>query len=181
MDVPRKLIQQKNFRKNDIKNYLLSFYKMENSDKILISYTDENERVHVVHIAKQYEYIYKKWLEVKSELDKGANCKWKGEQRQKAYDALEKYSKKFTYQIDKDKPIDCECGCQVMKCHLARHKVSPKHYKLMDAIENPPAPRQPVAMSNTDIVCECGMIVSKANYARHIKNSRHIKALQKKQ
>lgn len=153
---------------------------MENSDKILISYTDDKEKVHVVHIAKEYEHIYKEWLKVKSELDKGANCKWKGEQRQKAYDALERYSKKFTYQIDKDKPIDCECGCQVTKCQLARHRATSKHEKLMELKNNPPAPRPPVAMSNTDIVCECGMIVSKANYARHIKNTRHIKALENK-
>jgi hypothetical protein len=151
---------------------------MESQKKITVSYTDDKDKVHIISILPEQASYHKRWREIKEIAESG---RLSAEKRERAYENMEKCIKLFTYQAEKDLPIVCECGCQVMKCHLAKHKVSPKHYKLMDAIENPPAPKPPVAMSNTDIVCECGMIVSKANYARHIKNSRHIKALENKQ
>ena len=151
---------------------------MESQKKITVSYTDDKEKVHTISILPEQASYHKRWREIKEIVESG---RLSAEKRERGRENMEKCIKLFTYQIDKDKPIDCECGCQVTKCQLARHRATSKHEKLMELKNNPPAPKPPVAMSNTDIVCECGMIVSKANYARHIKNSRHIKALENKQ
>jgi hypothetical protein len=32
-------------------------------------------------------------------------------------------------------PIECECGCKVMRSNISKHKKTPKHTKMMDKKE----------------------------------------------
>lgn len=146
---------------------------MDSQPKFCAAYTDHDGRERYISILPNQVPAYDKWRKTKEEL---ANGKWKGENLVKAVKCMEKCYNIFTYQIEKDLPIACECGCMITKCTMARHRATSKHKKLMEA--KPTESSAPVKLAETDMVCECGMIVSKANYSRHLKNSRHMKAME---
>ena len=77
--------------------------------------------------------------------------------------------------LSKDEHIECECGCSIMRCQMARHRATAKHAKQLEALNVEEKPKEPFVMANTDKICECGQVVSKANYARHIEGNRHAK------
>lgn len=86
---------------------------------------------------------------------------------------MEKCTKLFTYQKSKDENINCEWGCIIIRCQMARHRATAKHTKKLEALNIEEKPKEPFVMADTDKMCECGHIVSKANYARHIQGKRH--------
>lgn len=141
-------------------------------EKTRISYTDADDKTHTISILPEQVKYYDRWRQIKQEIDSG---KWKGENRQKAYAAMEKCVKLFTYQKTKDEHIECECGCSIMRCQMARHRATAKHAKQLEALNVEETPKEPFVMANTDKICECGQVVSKANYARHIEGNRHAK------
>lgn len=145
---------------------------MNPQKKELVSYTDDNGRDRFISLLPEQMKYYDNWRRIKTAIERG---KLTDERRELAYENLEKCIKIFTYQVGKDEIVDCECGCKITKCTIARHRATKKHSKLMDAIENPPSPSPPAVVLETDMMCDCGMIISKANYARHIKNSRHTR------
>jgi hypothetical protein len=152
--------------------------EMDTPQKIRVSYTDENDKARIISILPEQVPFYNKWRQTKEEIENG---KWKGENRRKAYECLEKCVKKFTYQKTKDEPIICECGCEVIRSQLSRHRGTAKHEKMLEAIatpQEPREPREPAVIKDTDKICECGQVVSKANYARHINGNRHSKYMQ---
>jgi len=146
-------------------------------EKIRISYTDENANEHKISILPEQMPYYKRWREIKQEIDSG---KWKGENREKARAAMEKCIKLFTYQKTKDEPVICDCGLSIMRCHMARHKNTAKHAKQLEAVNIEEKPKEPIQIADTDKICECGQVVSKANYARHIDGNRHAKYMETK-
>jgi hypothetical protein len=146
---------------------------METPQKFCAAYTDLDGRERYISILPNQVAAYDKWRKTRDEL---ANGKWKGENLAKAVACMNKCYNLFTYQMDKDLPIECECGCLIIKCAMARHRATNKHKKLMEA--KPTSSSPSVTLAETDILCECGMIVSKANYSRHVKNSRHLKAME---
>jgi hypothetical protein len=147
---------------------------MESQPKYCAAYTDLDgkNRFITLTLPKQIQ-AYEKWRKTRDEIENG---KWKGDNLVKAVKCMEKCYDIFTYQKEKDLPMECECGCMITRCTMARHRATSKHKKLMES--KPTAASPPVALAETDLVCECGMIVSKANYSRHIKNSRHLKAME---
>lgn len=146
---------------------------MDPQPKYCAAYTDLDGINRHISILPDQVVAYDKWRKTRDEL---ANERWKGENIQKAVKCMEKCYEIFTYQMEKDLPMECECGCIITRCTVARHRATSKHKKLMES--KPTAASPPVALAETDLVCECGMIVSKANYSRHIKNSRHVKAME---
>lgn len=147
---------------------------MDPQTKYCAAYTDLDGRNRFITLTlpKQIQ-AYEKWRKTRDELENG---KWKGDNLVKAVKCMEKCYDIFTYQMEKDLPMQCECGCVITRCTMARHRETSKHKKLMESKPTKTSP--PVALAETDLVCECGMIVSKANYSRHIKNSRHLKAME---
>ena len=148
---------------------------MDPLQKITVSYIDENDKVRIISILPEQVSYHKRWREIKEIVESG---RLSDEKRQRARENMVKCIKLFTYQVEKDLPIKCECGCMITRCTMARHRATSKHRKLMESKPTPSTPTPPVPIAETDILCECGMIVSKANHARHIKNARHLKALE---
>jgi len=147
---------------------------MDPQPKYCAAYTDLDGKNRFISLTLPKQIAaYEKWRKTRDELDNG---RWKGENIQKAVACMNKCYNIFTYQMEKDLPVECECGCSVIKSQFARHRATSKHKKLMEAKPTPSSP--PVALAETDMVCECGMIVSKANYSRHLKNTRHMKAME---
>lgn len=147
---------------------------MDPQQNYCAAYTDLDGRNRFMTLVTPEQIkAYEKWRNTRDEL---ANGRWKGENLVKAVKCMEKCYSIFTYQIQKDLPMECECGCMITRCTMARHRATGKHKKLMETKETPASP--PVALAETDMMCECGVIVSKANYSRHIKNSRHLKAME---
>lgn len=148
---------------------------METPQKIQVAYTDANDKNHIISILPEQMPFYNKWRKTKEEIENG---RWKGENREKAYECMEKCIKAFTYQKSKDEYIKCECGCDIMRCQMARHRATAKHDKMMEALEASQLPKPPPPpISDTDRMCECGKVVSKANYARHIQGNQHAKLM----
>ena len=148
---------------------------MDPQIKTRVSYTDEDGKERIISILPEQMPFYEKWRKTKEEIENG---RWKGENRQKAYECMEKCLKRFTYQVSKDLPMKCECGIIVNTCVIARHRATNKHAKMMQALEESKKPKPPPSpIAETDKLCECGKIVSKANYARHIQGNQHSKLM----
>jgi hypothetical protein len=148
---------------------------METPQKTRIAYTDENGMNRVISILPEQMPFYIKYQKTKEEIENG---RWKGENREKAYECLEKCIAGFTYQKSKDEPMECECGAIINRCVIARHRATAKHLKQMEALKQDENPKEPIQLADTDKICECGQVVSKANYARHLIGNRHAKYMQ---
>lgn len=150
---------------------------METPQKTRVTYVDSAGKYHIISILENQVKFYNRWREIKIEIE---SDKWKGDNLIKAQNCMDKLVKKFTYQIQKDEYINCECGCEIMRCQMARHRETAKHNKIMELISETRMKTEPVEIADTDILCECGQVVSKANYKRHTEGSRHQKSMEKK-
>ena len=151
---------------------------MDTPQKIRVSYTDENDKARIISILPEQVQFHKRWREIKEIVESG---RLSDEKRERARENMVKCIKLFTYQKTKDEPITCECGCEVIRSQLSRHRATAKHEKMLESIETPREPREPrepAVITDTDKICECGQVVSKANYARHINGNRHAKYMQ---
>ena len=148
---------------------------MDTPQKIRVSYTDENDKARIISILPEQVQFHKRWREIKEIVESG---RLSDEKRERARENMVKCIKLFTYQKSKDEYITCECGCELMKCQMARHRATLKHSKIMEALEASQMPKPPPApIANTDKLCECGKVVSKANYARHVEGNQHAKLM----
>lgn len=145
---------------------------MEPPQKTKVSYTDDDGKNRVISILPEQIQYYDRWRKIKQGLENG---KWNAENRQKAYDAMEKCLKLFACQKSNYVAMTCECGATVNRGVIARHRATTKHSKRMEQLEKEEMPTEPIELADTDKICECGQIVSKANYARHLIGSRHAK------
>lgn len=147
-------------------------------EKIRISYTDAaNDKTHIISILPEQVKFYDRWREIKEIVESG---RLNREKALRARENMEKCVNLFTYQKTKDEHIECECGCSIMRCQMARHRATSKHTKQLEALNIEETPKEPFVMADTDKMCECGHIVSKANYARHIDGNRHAKYMETK-
>jgi hypothetical protein len=76
------------------------------------------------------------------------------------------------------KNVTCECGCTVQSSQLNRHKLTAKHLKLMEKINNYDIIEQvPKGVKVEDkkeyVKCDCGVETHRRNYARHLKTKKH--------
>lgn len=60
--------------------------------------------------------------------------------------------------------IKCECGVEVMKCNISKHKKSLKHLAALNINIKYPS----------DIICcDCGAIVNSSYYKKHMLTNKH--------
>ena len=112
----------------DYKIELLEYYPCANKNQLETReryYIENNECVNKViptRTKKQYKQDNKDKIKDYNTKNKD-NIK---EYHKKYYKNNEEYFKKYRSQ-----KITCECGCEVTKNHLLRHKTTPKHIKLV--------------------------------------------------
>lgn len=123
---------------------------------------------------EQQKENMKKYLEQNKEIirqkDQARHKIWYQKSKEKV---AEKYQKnKLQIQEKAKKMIICECGAEVMKCQMARHKKTDKHSKLLKI------QTQSNEIPDNMFLCECGDIGMKYHFARHKKSEKHVKFVQ---
>ena len=104
---------------------------MENHNATLNSlsaYNTEEETIEKLKISK------KKWDNANAGKIKISNKKWNDANP----DYMKKYNEDNAKKIKKRKSekITCECGCEVTRSSIARHRKSTKHFTLMESVVN---------------------------------------------
>jgi len=87
---------------------------------------DENNKESINEYKKEYYETNKEHLVEKMKEYKEQNKEWISEQRKKHYE-----QNKVKIAEYKKEKITCDCGCEICRGDLARHKRTNKHIKLM--------------------------------------------------
>tara|TARA_R110002012_G_scaffold313164_1_gene524521 strand:+ start:531 stop:1232 length:702 start_codon:yes stop_codon:yes gene_type:complete len=70
--------------------------------------------------------------------------------------------------------IECDCGCIVRRCNMARHKKTQRHLDCEQHIVKKPYD------SSEKIECECGCKVTRNHIERHKKSKKHLDLMNQK-
>lgn len=78
----------------------------------------------------------KEYMEVNSEKIKEQNKQYREQYSEKVKEQKKQYREQNLEKIreSQNKKIECECGCMTTANHMARHKRSEKHIKLMEEL-----------------------------------------------
>jgi hypothetical protein len=126
---------------------------------------------------KRIDYIDKKLFcqYIVDEINKGYN--YLNEKYQKLK-VIENEKQIIQYKLNATQLITCECGAELTKSKLARHKFSLKHINSLNDLQEckeiiPKQKKKP----NDLIICECGTEINRCNISRHKLSLKHINSL----
>jgi len=133
-----------NANMNGKRCYITEEQKQERIKEYQLNYREENKDKLKIQQHKWYEENKDKLLEYQQKYNEENKDKIK--ERVKNYreenkDKIKEREKNYRDEnreilnMKQNEKINCECGCNVNKSFLGRHKTSPKHIKLMNLIE----------------------------------------------